>query len=255
MPELSAQAPVQDGLRAIVFDLDGTLYLQGPLRRAMLGKLVLGHLLHPLQALRTMRALGAYRKAQEALRGAPRSDDLAALQLTRAAEKSGLPPREVSALVERWMDEAPLPILGRYLRPGARELLTWCKQRGLRLGLLSDYPAEKKLEALGLDGLFEVVLCAQDARVGVFKPDPRGLLAVLEALSVAPAQALYVGDRVEVDAQAARAGGLACAIFSRAPAPAGASFRTAADCAALRAIVESTTDKLSSSDRHGTMTP
>ena len=85
---------------------------------------------------------------------------------------------------------------------------------GIRLGALSDYPADAKLQALGIRDQFEVVLSAQSPEVGVFKPHPGGLEAVLDRMRVSVNQALYVGDREEVDAAAAEAAGLACAILT-----------------------------------------
>ena len=45
------------------------------------------------------------------------------------------------------------------------------------------------------------------ALVGVEKPDPAIFRAALEALGVAPEEALYVGDLYEVDVVGARAAG------------------------------------------------
>ena len=45
-------------------------------------------------------------------------------------------------------------------------------------------------------------------RLGVAKPRPAAFLRVCEALGLAPAQVLYVGDEHEVDVLGARAAGL-----------------------------------------------
>jgi len=45
---------------AIIFDLDGTLYHQSRLRRAMLLRLLRAHVSRPLEGLRTARILSAY---------------------------------------------------------------------------------------------------------------------------------------------------------------------------------------------------
>jgi putative hydrolase of the HAD superfamily len=164
-----------------------------------------------MQGLRTLRALQAYRHAQEWLRETP--GDVARAQLERAAATSGLPLEQIKADVARWMEIEPLGLLGRYLRPGTTEIIAACRKAGLRLGVLSDYPAQAKLQALGLAGLFDAVLAAQSPEIGVFKPHPRGLLAVVKSLGVAPAETLYVGDRPEIDAAAAAAAGVACAII------------------------------------------
>jgi HAD superfamily hydrolase (TIGR01509 family) len=205
------------GLRAIIFDLDGTLYRQGPLRTAMLARLARAYVTRPLAGVKAYRALGAYRAAQEQLRHTPQptSGDLADAQIRAACAATGLEPAFVSSCVARWMEQAPLDLVARNVYPGVGEFLGACKLRGLRLGLFSDYPADAKLEALGFQRYFDAVLTAQSSAVGAFKPNPRGLLLVAEQLGVRPAECLYVGDRVEVDAAAAAAAGMLCALIGK----------------------------------------
>jgi HAD superfamily hydrolase (TIGR01509 family) len=206
-------------LRAIIFDLDGTLYRQDPVRKEMLWRLVRGHALRPLSGLRTMRVLSAYRRAQEVLRtsalSAPPSADLAAAQIQLTCERTGATRHFVEGCVARWMEQEPLAIVTRNIQPGLLTFVRACKARGLRLGVLSDYPAHAKLQALGLDGFFDVVLAAQSPEVGVFKPHPRGLLVVAEQLRVSPSECAFVGDRAAVDGRAAAAAGMACFILTR----------------------------------------
>jgi len=212
-----ANTPIDSGtLKAIVFDIDGTLYRQGPLRRAMLFRLVAAHAVRPLEGWQTMKALQAYRHAQERLRGAPCDGDVAAAQLQLACEGSRLARAIVAERVDRWMEREPLAILGQYVQPGLAEFLDACRVRGIRMGTLSDYPGTGKLRALGVAEYFDVNLCAQAPEIGVFKPDPRGLQVALERLGAGPRETLYVGDRADVDAVAAEAAGVPCAIISSA---------------------------------------
>jgi FMN phosphatase YigB (HAD superfamily) len=211
-------------LKAIVFDVDGTLYGQSGLRRAMLLQLLRAHLIKPWEGFNTFRILGAYRRAQEHLRDQPIEGDLAAAQLRWACERSGAPEPVVRALVERWMEQAPLPLLPRFVFPGLSDLLRSAKQRGVRLGVLSDYPAENKLRAMGVAEFFDLVLTAQDPAVNRFKPDPSGLREALRRLGTPGAQALYVGDRAKVDAAAAQAAGVPCVILN--PRRNGASHQS-----------------------------
>ena len=135
------------------------------------------------------------------------------------------------------MDEAPLDLLADRAQPGMHAFVRDLRDRGLKLGVLSDYPADAKLAALGVDGLFDSVLRAQAPEVGVFKPDPRGILVSLERLGVAPADALYVGDRADVDAVAARAAGVACAILTDQKTTEQADFLPIASFAALGRLI------------------
>jgi HAD superfamily hydrolase (TIGR01509 family) len=200
-------------VKAVVFDVDGTLYRQGPLRRAMAGRLLRAHLLHPRRGRETMRALSAYRRAQEELRTEPAGGDLARAQLRLAAARSGVDDAAVRAYVAEWMETAPLDLVARLKQPGVEELLGELRSSGVRLAVLSDYDAGPKLDALGIAQYFDVVVTAQQPDVGVFKPHPRGLHVALERLGVEPAEALYVGDRVDVDAAAAAAAGVPCVIL------------------------------------------
>jgi phosphoglycolate phosphatase/putative hydrolase of the HAD superfamily len=201
-------------LKAVIFDIDGTLYRQPPLRRAMLRRLLAMLATQPVRGVEVLRVLRAYRRAQESLRAKPIAGAVAAAQIRLASEHSRVDPARVADYVRRWMEDEPLGLLSRCGQPGALDLLRECRTRGLRLAALSDYPAEAKLEALGMRDLFDVILCAQAPEVNVFKPHPRGLLVALERLGVSAAESLYIGDRADVDAAAALAAGVPCAILS-----------------------------------------
>lgn len=199
--------------RAVIFDLDGTLYLQKPVRRAMLLRLLRAHAVRPLVGYRTIRFLSAFRRAQEEMRTGV-SGATADRQIQVACEQSGLHIDRGAALVARWMEEEPLDLLRTHRRDGLIQMLGALHCAGKRLALLSDYPANAKVEAMEIGQFFEVIVCAQDADVGVFKPSPRGIEVTLERLGIEAEQAVYIGDRPEVDYAAARAAGVDCAIFT-----------------------------------------
>jgi HAD superfamily hydrolase (TIGR01549 family) len=199
-------------VRAILFDLDGTLYRQSQLRRMMLLRLLRGHVLHPLRGARTFRALEAYRRAQEHLRERLEPCDLAQEQIRVACETSGATTEFLTDCVERWMDRSPLDLLARNIRVGLVEFLDWAKRNEMPMSVLSDYPAQAKLEALGVAHYFDLALSAQSPEIGTFKPSPRGLVVLAERLGVPPEECLYIGDRPEVDGAAAQAAGMPCVI-------------------------------------------
>ena len=214
---------------AVVFDVDGTLYRQSTLLRAMLFRLSRAYVLHPIDAIATLRILRSYRRAHEQLRTQQlRSDSFAAdgsteqtgvmlgeRQLELTARSSGYPVAAVRRTIEQWMEQAPLDLMLAARRPGVVECLQTLRGAGVRIGALSDYPATAKLTAMDLSALFDVVVCAQDRGVGSLKPNPAGLRMVLTRLDVPANQAVYVGDRPEVDARAASAAGMRCYIIDR----------------------------------------
>ncbi|KUL39839.1 hydrolase [Streptomyces sp. NRRL F-4489] len=73
---------------------------------------------------------------------------------------------------------------------------------------------ERKLAALGIRDRFEAVLCADG--LGHAKPAPEAFGAACAALGLPPAEVLYVGDRLDIDALGARDAGLAAVWLDRA---------------------------------------
>jgi putative hydrolase of the HAD superfamily len=181
-------------------------------RIGMMFRLAAAYVWKPWEGIATIRMLAAYRQAQESLRETPVTSDLRQEQVLLAARRAGADPEAVESAARVWMEERPLDLLRRAMRPGVVELLDMARRRGLRLGVLSDYPAEEKLTAMGILGMFDVVLCAQDAEVQRFKPSPLGLKVAMERLGVRKSECLYVGDRAEVDGTAAAEAGMAWVI-------------------------------------------
>ena len=206
--------PSPSAITAVLFDLDGTLYHQRPLRMRMARELALFVLRRPVEGGRTARVLRAFRHAQETLRmrGVPYDEDV---QIEEAASRVGLDTRAVRAVVREWMFERPLPHLLPHRAAGSVPLLDHLAARGIRAGVLSDYAAVDKLEALGLRQRFSVVLAAGDPDVRALKPSPRGFLAAASRWGVRPGQVLVVGDRVDADGAGAEAAGMASVIVTR----------------------------------------
>ena len=66
-----------------------------------------------------------------------------------------------------------------------------------------------KLRALGFVDVFTVVVLSDELGREHRKPDPRPFAVALDRLAVAPADAVFVGDRPDKDVAGARAAGLA----------------------------------------------
>jgi putative hydrolase of the HAD superfamily len=203
-------------LKAIIWDVDGTLYEQAPLRAAVLRTLAREYWRHPLEGWRVARTLVAYRDALERLRHAPAGEYSIEAQIGLACTLAGRCSAEVKSCLAKWFEEVPLRLLPGYIRPGLKAVLENLRSRQIRLAVFSDYDAAKKLEALNLSGLFALHCCSGDPLVAALKPDPRGLNLVLDRLGVAPGDAMYVGDRPFVDAVAAQRAGMQAVVFGKA---------------------------------------
>ena len=210
-------------IRAVLFDVDGTLYHQPPLRLLMAGELgTVPWFRHaPLRVPRLWRMLSSFRRVREDLRALGQADEpLARLQFERAAIAADVPVPEIESAVAEWIYRRPLKYLPRVVRAGMREVLEEISARGVRVGAFSDYPVEEKLDAMGLRKAMTVTLDATAPFINAFKPHPRGLILACERWNLSPAEVLYVGDRADVDAESASRAGMPCAIISRRSAPA-----------------------------------
>jgi len=213
------------GLKAVVFDVDGTFYQLRELQRAVKLHYLQGHWHRPLEAWCVHRAVRALQHATDTLRESPPTDvDLSQAHIELAAKTSRLPKEFVLDCWRQWMMEEPLQFLPKFRYKGVPGILAEMRERGLHLGVFSDYPAVEKLRALGVRDFFETVISAQDPSVQRFKPDPRGLQVVLERLGVAPRQAVFVGDRPGIDGIAAERAGMAFLVAGEAHAHPGGGF-------------------------------
>lgn len=103
--------------------------------------------------------------------------------------------------------------------PGARDLILRARTSGLKIGMVTNGPRanlEAVLNATGLTGMFDHTGTSNDVTFG--KPHPELYLAALDALSVAPAEALVFEDSPSGIASARAAGIDVVAIASGLPA-------------------------------------
>lgn len=207
-----ATAADWEAIRLVAFDVDGTLYRQRRLRWRMAAELARDALVR--RDLTTLRVLARYRRLRDQLADAETEDFLPPL-LAATAAASGVPESKVTAIVEEWIERRPLPHLAALRHPGLGALFAALRRRGKKIGVLSDYPAVAKLAALGLAA--DHVVSAEDAAIGVMKPEPRGLIALMHAAGAEPATTVLVGDRVERDGMAARRAGARALIRSARP--------------------------------------
>jgi len=200
-------------IRVVVFDVDGTLYDQRPLRRRMWLALV-AHCLARPRDLAVLRTLRLFRRLREEL-AEEASEGIGRLQYERPASLLGLSPEAVRVAVETWMHQRPLPLLRRCRYPGVGRVFEALAASGRTIAVFSDYPARAKLQALGLRA--DILVCATDPDVQRLKPHPLGLQRVLERAGAGPEACLYIGDRDERDGACARR--LGVAYLHKAAAP------------------------------------
>ena len=182
-----------DRLRAVVFDLDGTLVDSAPSLHAAAGAMMAERGLPSpdLPTLTGFVGLGAGVLVARCLRWAGADPD-----------------RHPDALPRFLAIYGADPVAGTTAMPGAAAALASLERSGLRLGLCTnkpEAPARAIVAALEL-GPFGAVVGGDT--LPARKPDPAPLLHAASLLGAAPADVLYVGDS-ETDLRTARAAGIA----------------------------------------------
>jgi putative hydrolase of the HAD superfamily len=207
-------------LGAVAFDLDGTLYPNYRLNIRLIPFI-----------LRDLPLLAAFGRARGRLREKPRDlflpgedfYDAQARIMASFLKKSN--PAELREKVDRLIYRGWESHFTRIkLYPQVKETLNRLRQGGLKTALLSDFPPERKLETLGLGGLWDQVLCSET--LGALKPDPLPFENLARSLGLEASRILYVGNSLSYDIRGAKNAGLMTAFITpwRRRRPAEADF-------------------------------
>ncbi len=207
-------------IQLVVFDVDGTLYRQRPLRIRIGLELALSAVRR--RSTRDIRILRVYRRLREDF-GSTQVDNFEPQVLQSTAHAMGLSLSIIQEVAATWIDSKPLRHLPACRFAGIQELFTALRQNGKLVGVFSDYPAKQKLEALALQA--DLVVSATDHDVGILKPHPRGLERLISTAGVRPGQTVMIGDRIERDGHAARRVGAIPLIKSNRPLRDWTTFR------------------------------
>jgi 2-phosphoglycolate phosphatase len=178
-------------LRAVLFDMDGTLLDTAPDMVGALNALRREQSLEPLP-YELVRATVSHGAARVVKTGFPDAS-----------------PDTAAALSRRFLEiyRAALSA-GTQLFPGMGEVLDALAGRGLKCGIVTNKQAwltDPLLEQLGLRARFDCVVSGDT--LAERKPHPLPLLHAAELAGVAPGECIYVGD-AERDVQAAHAAGM-----------------------------------------------
>jgi putative hydrolase of the HAD superfamily len=184
--------PVSRDIRAVVFDLDDTLFPERDYAFSgfdAVGAWVEGH----FPATRGQPSFAERAKSLFALgkRGDIFNETVAQYAVAWPAD---IIPRMVAVFREhrpRIALDAPVPALLRVLR-----------ERGFKTGVITDGWLEvqkRKIAALGLEALVDKVVCSDTWGREAWKPSPRAFREMESALGVRPEQCLYIGDNPAKD--------------------------------------------------------
>jgi len=197
-------------LRAVAFDVDGTLYPNASMYLRSLGL-----------ALTNARLLKTLERVRGKLRDKPDTGaDFHHVQARLVAAELGVTPEHAYALIEarvytRWYR------IFRTLKPfpGLVRTVADFRAAGLKLAVLSDFPIRKRLEDMGLPGPWDCAFSSEET--GYLKPHPQAFQVLANRLELPASDILYVGNSYTYDVLGAAAAGMPCAHLTRTPVPGG----------------------------------
>jgi putative hydrolase of the HAD superfamily len=193
------------GARAIVFDLDETLYAE---RRFVLsGFAAVARTVGGGDEAATARV---FRTLARAFRAGNR-----ATAFQRLCEAEGWPPARVPEFIELLRNHTPTLRLPRATAETLRRL-----RRGWRLGILTNGLPEvqaRKVAALGVEALVDAVVYAAQHGTGRGKPDREAFDEIAARLRVPHERCVFVGDDPRCDVEGARAAGMLTIRIQRGP--------------------------------------
>jgi putative hydrolase of the HAD superfamily len=192
---------MQRNIEGVAFDLDGTLYPNYRLNIKLIPFL-----------LKEWRLVSAFGKARgiirvEQERSIPQQDSFYEYQAKLVAKLRNVSAEGMQEKIEELIYRGWEPIFKKVkLFNKVQETLTALREAGYKLGILSDFPLEAKLEFLGITAFWDTVLCSEN--FNVLKPHPLPFIKLAQAMSLPPEKILYVGNSRSYDVAGANKAGM-----------------------------------------------
>jgi len=205
---------MRSGIEGLAFDLDGTLYPNYSLNLKLIPFL-----------LKECRLVAAFGRARSIIREEQKNPsyqpgDFYQRQADITAKILAVPAQPVKEKIDRLIYKGWASMFKNIrLFKGAAETLAALREAGYKMGLLSDFPPETKLEYLGISGIWDTVLCSE--RCGALKPHPVSFTELACAMAMPPEKILYVGNSYPYDVAGANRVGMKTAWIKSALLPTG----------------------------------
>ncbi|MDR0323218.1 MAG: HAD family hydrolase [Treponema sp.] len=199
---------MRSGYEGVAFDLDGTLYPNYRLNIRLFSFI-----------LKEWRLLSAFDKARKVIRKEQETalpqGDFYKYQADIISGIMNIPAKVLQEKIDVLMYKGWSSLFKNIkLFKNVKETLAALRKAGYKLGLLSDFPPETKLELLGISGIWDAALCSE--YYCALKPHPRSFLELADAMRLPPKKILYVGNSRAYDIAGAAGAGMKTAWIKNA---------------------------------------
>ncbi|UGQ16190.1 HAD family hydrolase [Borrelia sp. RT5S] len=184
-------------IKAVVFDLDGTLYPEISMNLAMLPEF-----------LRNIRFFLVFKKVRKEIRILQREksepssrDKLVSMQIEMLAMRLRFSKSKCEFLLNKIYYGEAFGNKFKKFKPysGVRDLIYSLKDKGIKLGVMSDFPIATRVSNLLdiKDSFWDVLYSSEDT--GYLKPSKMAFLRIMDELGMQGRHILYVGNSYEYD--------------------------------------------------------
>jgi len=191
-----------DGIKAVAFDIDGTLYPQNSLYVRLIPYII-----------RHLRFYLHYRKVRHQMHRTAPLPDFYEYQGRLFAESFGCSVAEAKSMIEKIAYDGLKPYF-QNIKPFSRvkETFTSLHEKGYKIALLSDFPPSQKGDVWGVLPYCDIVLGTEE--IGALKPSKYPFGVMSSALDLEPSQILYVGNSIRFDVRGANNAGMKTALIA-----------------------------------------
>lgn len=189
-------------MKGIIFDLDGTLYMQKPVRLWMFVGLAKYYCLHfwkwrelyGIYIFRSIREKDAYK------------DFSVEQQIEYTSKRVKMNQFDLYEKIQYWMFRYPLFLIDRFKNVDLLQYLRSEQNKGKKIIIYSDYPVEDKLNCLKIEP--DAIFYPGINGINSLKPSATAMQNILNRIEMKPEELLFIGDRKDKDGESARLAGI-----------------------------------------------
>lgn len=183
-------------VKAVAFDIDGTLY---PNWKMKLNSIPL-FVLHP-------KLIYKFGEVRKDIRMMDHIDDFYSTQAELLGNSLLISSDDARQIIETYFYTRWEKTFSRIKPYGnVKKVIKSIKSMGLKTAVMSDFPIGKKLNYFGLENLWDVELSSEES--GYLKPDKRPFLFLSEKLGLEPEEIIYVGNSYSYDVVGSKEAGM-----------------------------------------------